>query len=305
MTHNKLITKDLFLSHSIPLTLADRRLYNYLLHYAFDKLAKQLNFAIPLTELEGVYGAGQPVIDRLQESLRRLMRTLIEFELPTEQKWVVTSLLALAELDEKKLLLHYAYPAYCRELFLDPFTLERCLIQAHFTQKYSNLLYEILASVHYANENTLSIEIIDLRSRLQIAENKLTNFNDLDRFLLTPALKEINAHASFAVKFQTQRKGMKVTHVVFEMVNKKNILSNTDAKQIIPPKRPRLFIDNPDLERAYANLLIAETKERRKFFELARKHAAKKKELLDEEIFDRPDLWFRWVENELLTTLNQ
>ncbi|VVC77168.1 hypothetical protein AQUSIP_24950 [Aquicella siphonis] len=292
----KILIQNLFLASSTPLTLADRRLYNYLLHNAFHHFLKQDSFKILLTELIGVYGAGLPPLERLKESFRRLIRTLIEYEV--DGKWNITSLLEKAELDEKLEQVTYSYPVECKMLFKDPIILEKSLIQAHFTQKYSNLLYEILATAHYAKKSTLSLEITDLRSRLHIHEGKLTNFSDLDRFALVPAIKEINSYASFAVKYFTKRKGMKVTDVIFEMTSKRDI-SNTE--NVIPPKRPRLFIDNPDMERAYAYLLNAETDERRKFFDLARKTAEKKNKRITEEEFDRPDLWFKWVERQLLT----
>lgn len=297
--NEKLTIKELLLSSTTDLTLSDRRLYNYLLHHAFNKLSKHLDFEIPLTELEGVYGVGSPPIDRLKESLRRLMRTLIEFKMRSEG-WIITSLLERAKLDETKEKLYYSYPLYCRHLFTNPHTLEQCLTQAHFTQKYSNLLYEILSQVFYSKQTTISLEISDLRSRLDIKDNKLSNYSDLDRFVLTPASNEINSYASFAVKFHTERKGMKVTHVVFEIIGKNSLFGIGDAKLVIPPKRPRLFIDNPELERAYAYLLNAQTKERRKYFDLAIKLAAKKKITIAEEEFDRPDLWFKWIEHELL-----
>lgn len=300
MNKHGLNTKNLLLSSTISLTLADRRLYNYLLHNAFDSLAKKLNYTIKLTDLEGVYGTGLPPIERLKESLRRLMRTLVEFE-TTSNQWIITSLLEKASLNEREEQLCYSYPSTCQHLFVNPFTLEKCLIQAHFTQKYSNLLYEILSEAHFNKKTSLILEIADLRSRLQIADTKFKNFSDFERFVLSPALEEINSYASFAVKFTAQRKGMKVTHIQFEMKSKKNISNLEDAKQIIPPKRPRFFIDNPALESAYAYLLNAATKERRKYFNLACKLAAKKKINIDEETFDRPDLWFKWVEKELLT----
>ena len=300
----KLKIEHLLLSSSIDLTLSDRRLYNYLLHNAFDNLDKQLDFKIDLNDLIGVYGTGLPPIDRMKESIRRLMRTLIEFQAgPTT--WLITSLLERAEIDESKSLLYYSYPIYCRQLYASPFILEKCLIQAHFTQKYSNLLYEVLSEAHFSNQQTLTLEITDLRTLLHITENKLSNFSDLERFALTPALTEINSYASFAVKFHTERKGMKVTHLIFDIQSKRNLFDIHDGKHIIPEKRPRFFIDNPELEKAYADILNAETKERRKFFELAIKHAAKKKQTLDEEIFDRPDLWFQWIESELLKKTNK
>jgi hypothetical protein len=298
----KTAIKNLMVSSASSLTLSDRRLYNYLLSHAFDGLAKQLDFEIELTDLIGIYGTGMPPIERLKESLRRLLRTLIEFETGDEQ-WVVMSLLEKAEFDERGSRLFYSYSIYSRRLFLDSITLEKCLIQAHFTQKYSNFLYEILASAHYAGEERLVIEIADLRSALHVPFNKLANYSDFDRFVLIPASKEINSHASFATKYHTDRKGMKVTHVVFEMTAKRNVATES-AIEIIPPKRPRLFIDDPQVEAAYAYLLNAETKIRRKYFDMACKRAVKNKEEIHESVFDRPDLWFRWVERALIKIMS-
>lgn len=294
--------RHLLLSSSIDLTLSDRRLYNYLLHNAFPKLAKQLEFTILLSELQGVYGINLPPIERLKESLRRLIRTLIEFEIHSE--WVITNLLEGARLNQEQDKLIYSYPVACQELFSNPIILEKCLIQAHFTLKYSNLLYEILSDAYFSKQKNITLEISDLRLLLNIADNKLLNYSDLNRFVLIPAVNEINSYASFAIKYHTLRKGMKVTAVVFEMTTKKNIFNLDDPKKVLPVKRPRLFIDNPKLERAYAYLLNCETKERRKFFDLAIKNAAKKKANIEEDTFDQPDLWFKWVEQALINKIN-
>ncbi len=284
--------QNLLLTSAAPLTLSDRRLYNYLLHHAFSHTLKKPQFTIALSELSGVYGAGLPPIESLKESLSKLMNTQIQFEL--NGKWLLTSLLAKAELGEE---LVYSYPEVCKSLFSDPLLLEQCLIQAHFVLKYSNVLYDILASSHYASQAVLSLEIGQLRQRLQVPDGKLTNYNDFDRFVLTPAVKEINSYASFAVSYYTERKGMKVVSVIFEMKSKRNI---TTVNEVIPEKRPRLFIDDPALERAYSFLLNAETSVRMKYFNLACKNARKKNEILDVIIFDRPDLWLKWVEKALL-----
>lgn len=299
MPKKTLNIQGLLLSSATPLTLADRRLYNYLLHHAFDELPTKLNFAIPLTALAGIYGSGAPVLSRLQESLRRLLRTVIEYE-TAGGEWQLITLLTKAEIATTKMSLSYRYSLECATLFMSPHYLEKCLIQAHFTQKYSGLLYEILASAYYQHTTQLSVEIADLRARLKIAPNKLVNFNDLDRFGLTPALAEINIYASFTVQAQTQRQGMKVTHVLFSMTQKRAISATTSAKRVIPPKRPRLFIDDPDTERAYAFLLNTSTKIRRRYFMLACKRAAKAQQVLDEAIFDRPDLWFGWIIKSVL-----
>ncbi|OGO93052.1 MAG: hypothetical protein A3F41_04140 [Coxiella sp. RIFCSPHIGHO2_12_FULL_44_14] len=291
--------KDLFLGSTTGLTLADRRLYNYLLHHSIALLPERLDFETPFTALEGVYGSKTPQPEQLKVSVQRLLRTLIEFK-TSGGKWVTFALLAHAELHERTEKLYYAYSHHCRVLFTHPVLLEKCLIQAHFTQKYSKLLYEILSEPFYRGKGSLSIPVAELRDQLHITNTKLINFSDLDRFALLPALHEINAYAGFAVKYHTERKGMKVIRVNFEMTGKKNICLTGSAHHVIPEKRPRLFIDNPEAESVYAFLLNAETKERRKFFNIARENAAKNHHAIDEENFDRPDLWFAWIKGEFI-----
>lgn len=297
---------NLLLSFGNQLTLADRRLYNYLLHHAFKTLNKTLEHSIKLTDLQGVYGAGMPSLEHIKESLRRLMRTLIEFETEKnkQKKFVIIGLLSYADIDEKNRVLNYSYPESCRMLFAEPVLLEKCLIQAHFTYKYSNMLYEILATEYYKENKVFEIEVEDLRAQLHIEQDKMRNFTDFNRFVLEPALKEINSYASFATKFSQIKQGRKVTHLNFEFKNKYPLEKIKSAKQIIPERRPQLFIDDPQQELAYAYLLNATTQERRKFFNLAQRKVLKaKKENINEELFDCPDLWFCWVVKEILLEL--
>lgn len=288
------------LSSIIALTLADRRLFNYLLLNAFDELSPKKRFTIEFNQLHGVYGSGLPPVERLKESIRRLMHTLIELEIKLN-KWLITNLLDEAELSYDENQICYSFSALCCRLFSDPITLEKCLIQAHFIHKYSNFLYDILSEAHYSNQTSYSIDVSDLRARLQLPLDKFKNFGDFNRFVLTPAVDEINSYASFAIKFHTLRKGMKVTQVVFSITNKR-IISVNHAKNVIPPKRPRLFIEDAEIERSYAYLLNAETIERRKYFILAQKKALKSQKNIPEELFDCPDEWFHWIKNELVKT---
>lgn len=291
--------QGLLLNSVTPLTLADRRLFNYLLHDALDHLSHQKEFVISLSALEGVYGAGRAPLYRLKDSLRRLLRTLVEFSLPSEE-WVITSLLQQANIDSRAQTLTYAYskPLCC--LFATAENLEKCLIQAHFTQKYSNRLYDYLASIYFQNRLTFNVSIEEIRSLLKIEDKKLVNFSDLNRFALKPAIEELNAYASFAVKYHTERKGMKVITIHFELTPKRPIADIYHPKQVIPPKRPRLFIDSPEVEQVYAYLLNADTKERRRYFKLAMARAAKKNVIIEEEWLDRPDLWLQWVQDTTL-----
>lgn len=182
--------------------------------------------------------------------------------------------------------------------------LEKCLIQAHFTAKYSNLLYELLANYYYAGENNFQIETEDLRARLKVSNDKMPNFTDFNRYVLMPALDEIHCYASFAVKTDVQRQRRKITHVQFTFTSKTPLSKMKDIKSVVPPKRPPLFIENPAEQFALAFLLNAATEKRRAYFLKAQQRAAaklnKKPALaIPEQDFDRPDLWYQWVVKEV------
>jgi hypothetical protein len=53
-----------------PLTLTDRRMYNFLLANAWDKIAEPVQHVIPKRELQNTLHKGT---DRLEDSVRRLM----------------------------------------------------------------------------------------------------------------------------------------------------------------------------------------------------------------------------------------
>lgn len=280
---------------TVDLSLSDRRLLNYLLIHAFNDFKKKSHFKIHQTDLEGVFGINPPSHDILHSSLLRLQKLIITFmfEKKGVECWAQTALLSsiCTEGDELK----YCFPELAIALLKHPKTLERILIQAHFECKYSFLLYELLSDAIFANKETFLIEITFLRKHLNINENKLRSFNDLNRFAIQPALEEINAYASFCSEFTTMRKGRKVTHIDFQLTNKRIISNKQSIIEIIPPKRPKFFIQNPKRVKLYSDILMASTTERKKYFKqaIAKAKLSGVKLLLEE--FDTPDTWFKWI----------
>lgn len=290
---------ELLLTSSEPLTLADRKLYNYLLRHAYDQLQTTTQFSMPLTELCGVYGTKVPTSAQLTASTRRLMITTITYLKKTDKQITqqVVPLLAGVTVSEQRI--QYEYSQLIIDILTNPLHLERCLIQAHFIYKYSNLLYELLATTHYAGNNEHTVEIGELRKILRIPDNKMPNFTDFNRFVLTPSVKEINCYASFATHYEMLRKGRKVTHLNFIFNSKVNISAQQSAKAVIPPRRPNLFIEDPNLEWTYAFLLNTDTPTRRKYFEKALKTKQGQAHLTEAD-FDRPDSWYFLIAKDVL-----
>ena len=78
--------------------------------------------------------------------------------------------------------------------------------------RYSPRLYELLKS-YQKNQSQWFFDIDDLKYHLDCQNYK--NFADFSRFVLEPAVEEINRYTDLAIGYDLQRKGRKVVRVVF------------------------------------------------------------------------------------------
>lgn len=80
------------------------------------------------------------------------------------------------------------------------------------SSQYSPRLYEILKSYQYNNYEWF-FDIDELKRLLDCQSYK--NFNDFKRFVLEPAVEEINKYTDIRIMYETVTSGRKVTRVVF------------------------------------------------------------------------------------------
>ena len=86
------------------------------------------------------------------------------------------------------------------------------------SSQYSPRLYELLKS-YQKNNKVWFFEIGDLR-RLLGAQN-YTDFYDFRRFVLDPAVKEINKFTDIKVAYDTKKEGRRIARIEFYMLGKK------------------------------------------------------------------------------------
>ncbi len=296
------------LSKPESLVLADRRLFNYLLHHAFSSSQKRPRYEMDLEKLSGVFSPKPPDIDRLLLSFERLLQVTltVEYHSGKNHHYTVLNLLSDLQVDTDKKRLIYAFSKTCRAIFNNPELLERCLIQAHFEYKYTESLYTLLVKQAFSShaQKPVIIDLSFLRESLDIDENKFKNYNDLLRFVLKPALDELNWYASFTTSFETISQGRKVIALQFFIKNKRKITTLKSSRQVVPIQRPKLFFEDPMEETAYTYLLNASTSERKKQFNIAIKNAEKKRKKISTDSFDTPDTWFEFCKKELIKQLD-
>ena len=77
---------------------------------------------------------------------------------------------------------------------------------------YAIRLYELLKQFAETGERTISLE--QFKERLELAD-QYPRFFDLKRWVIQPAVNEINAHTDIEVEWDTERKGRKVVRLLF------------------------------------------------------------------------------------------
>ncbi|MFV0362855.1 MAG: replication initiation protein [Suipraeoptans sp.] len=110
-----------------------------------------------------------------------------------------------------------------------PFTETEYYFLIRFTSQYAERLYEIIKSLDY--KKLVDFDIDDLRQRLAISETQYTNFKDLRRRALEPAIKDINEFTDLELQMKEVRGYRnKVIKVIF-VVDKKKIERLADRVQ--------------------------------------------------------------------------
>lgn len=284
---------DIYVEVPQPLTLATRRLFNYLLHFALTKNTNNYKFETSFETLAGVFSVDPPQVDQLSQAVKLLMRTLINVQF--HDKVLTFPMLAGATINGTSKKLSYTFSENSKEIFHSPILLEHCLIQAHFTYKYTNLLYKLLAPKYFlTNTDHFKISIEKLRDYLNIQQNKLINFADFSRFVLTPAIMELNAYSSFALEIETQSSGRKITEITFKFIARRHVKELAKPISVIPPMRPRFNL-TVDQQKLYSDILNAPIKKRQAYFKKACKAAEKHNTTLDIALLDLPDVWMKWL----------
>lgn len=109
---------------------------------------------------------------------------------------------------------------------------------AKMTSAHGIRLYELLVQWP---EGHREVSIDDLRRWLQL-EGRYPSIKDFKRWVLDPAIEQINEHSPLTVTWSQRKTGRRVTHLVFDYVSKK------PSKAVIKPKRQSKLSDR-EIER--------------------------------------------------------
>lgn len=131
---------------------------------------------------------------------------------------------------------------------------------ARMTSAHAIRLYELLCQWQTTGKREVSLDW--LRSVFQL-DNKYPAIKDLKRWVIEPAVKQINEHSPLWVKWSQRKTGRQVTHLVFTFGQKNKEKSETKsiakAKKADQtplssalPKGPSMFGISPEVIQEYA-----------------------------------------------------
>jgi Initiator Replication protein len=215
-----------------PYTERDRKLWTFLLHAVWEELDESTIHEMPVRNINHVFRelGGEHDTKWIWESARRLAKTTVEWRLTDgDTRYEGIAALFSAEVSRTAKAagtLRFQFPGLLIPILKDPRRFAR--LRTHFmielSGKYAVTLYELLESVANKDVPTMKADVEELRSWLKVPEGKLLRSQDFRRYVLEPAVRQINKNpegSGFRVRMKMQKEGRAIKWVVFEVIKTK------------------------------------------------------------------------------------
>jgi hypothetical protein len=237
-----------------PYTEQDRKLWTFLLHMVWDELEGNAIHERSVKEINRVFRelGGDHNTEWIWESSERLTRTIVQWrytEGDTRYKGISGLFGAVLSKEARSVgKLRFSFPALLVPILKDPRRYAR--LRTHFlvklSGKYAVTMYELLEAVANKEVPILVASVDQLRQWLKVPDGKLLRGPDFRRFVLEPALQQINTDpegAGFTVDMQLQKEGRAIKWVQFTVTKtpEREALEASLAEKA----RPRALADAP------------------------------------------------------------
>lgn len=199
------------------LSLLERKMVNVLLLNAYDALLTRRTHTLPIRHLCAMLGWDESNnIERLQDVLRKLASTPVEFNMMEDGKevWRVMSMLSYGEIKDGTCT--YRYDEYLAERFYDPeiYAMINIGIQRRFEGSYALTLYENCLRYKVVG-STGWWELNRFKKIVGATASMYDEFKYLKRDVIIKPVEEINRISDIQLLPEFQKQGRKVTAVRF------------------------------------------------------------------------------------------
>ena len=205
------------------ITHLQRRAWNVLLANAYNELPNQEVHRVSVAELAKSLGFNSRDYDHLKETLEALVDCTVKWNIlgkDKKEEWGVASLLAEARIKDG--ICTYAYPPYLRTRLYNPriYTKLNLRLQNQFISRYALILWEVCFDYFDLSRNegeTSFIPIETFRELMGLEKGEYPVFKELNRNVIKPAIKEINALTNFHIEVENKRFGRKIAELKFRI----------------------------------------------------------------------------------------
>jgi hypothetical protein len=254
--HEPQVSRQEVIKHSAAIqitnniTLLQRRVWNVLLHHAYNELPTHEKHHITVKKLLEILRFSSRN-DYFKESIKALVGCTVEWNFldkDGEEEWGASALLASVRI--KGEICEYTFSPHLRERLHNPRMYARLdlSLQNQFDSKHALALWELCVDYLGAGREygeTPFIPLEQFRKLMGIADGAYSLYKLFSQWVLKPAVAEINRVSDLKVTVDYQRQGRKIVALKFKI---RRMLRLPESSQ------PDLFFDLDDMP-AVAKLL--------------------------------------------------
>lgn len=214
---------------SNEVNLIQRKIWNILLANAYNHLPDREIHEVSFNELLDVLGFNSNNTEYVKKAVEELVKLTIHWNIlgkDKKNKWGWIHFLAEAKYEDG--VLSYAYPPTLRKLLHNPdwYVQIKLSMQNKFVTKHGLALFEICADAYIKKRGQgttgwLSLDIFKELMGLNSGgeeEQKYRDFKTLNRDVIKPALKEVNAAGDFTVTVEFRRTNRRISALRFDIL---------------------------------------------------------------------------------------
>jgi plasmid replication initiation protein len=217
------------------ISMIEQQVWNKLFQNAFRDMKENGIFKISVKELVSFFPYEYKNINHLKKSLKQLVETSVEFNVFEKDKkeWGIFSLLSEAKIKDG--ICTYAYTSTLKDLMMskDMYTKVNLLIQQEFVSKYSLFIYELCLDYHKIKQTPM-MELEEFRHFLGMKDGLYSEFKEFNKFVLKPAVKEINKKTELFVEIERGKTGRKISGIKFLISKNKKQPASSIQDSLLP-----------------------------------------------------------------------
>ena len=235
------------------ITLLQRRAWNVLLANAYNELPNTDIHHVNVAELARKLGFNSKNEEYLKETLEALVNCTVEWNIlgkDKKQEWGAASLLAWVLIKDGICSYEFARPLRLKLHNPRVYAKLNLRLQNRFKSQYALILWEVCFDYFDADRDqgeTPFILLETFRELIGIGDREYQTFKALNRDVIKPAIKEINALTDYHVEVEQKRIGRRIGELKFRI---------TKVKQL--PVQESLFPDIENLAPVAVELIQAE-----------------------------------------------